>query len=101
MVKRADKQKKEFLKRLERLADRRVNDAVKLAFLDREGMEEVDELDLSGLVELKKTEKSFEAKFVDQLKVLEMMRELMKQEDQQAAEEFFRALNGAAGGEGD
>ena len=100
-MKRADKQKKEFLKRLERLADRRVNDAVKLAFLDREGMEEVDELDLSGLVELKKTEKSFEAKFVDQLKVLEMMRELMKQEDQQAAEEFFRALNGAAGGEGD
>lgn len=88
-----------MLRRLERLADRRVNDAVKLAFLDRESVEQVDELDLSGLVELKKSEKGFEARFVDQIKVLEMMRELMKEDGNQAAEDFFRALNGAAGGE--
>lgn len=96
---RTQRQRKEMLKRLERLADRRVNDAVKLAFLDRESVEQVDELDLSGLVELKKSEKGFEARFVDQIKVLEMMRELMEENGGQAAEDFFRALNGTAGGE--
>lgn len=94
-----ERERKEMLARLRKLADRRVNDAVKLAFLDAEQVEQVDELDLSGLVELKKTEKGFEARFVDQIKVLEMMRELMERSDTEAAEEFFQALNGAAGGE--
>lgn len=95
---KTERERKEMLARLRKLADRRVNDAVKLAFLDAEQVEKVDELDLSGLVELKKTEKGFEARFVDQIKVLEMMRELMEKHDTEAAEEFFRALNGTAGG---
>lgn len=94
-----ERQRKEMLSRLRKLADRKVNDAVKLAFLDGESVDKVDELDLSGLVELKKTEKGFEARFVDQIKVLEMMRDLMDRSDTEAAEEFFQALNGAAGGE--
>ena len=94
---KTERERKEMLARLRKLADRRVNDAVKLAFLDAEQVEQVDELDLSGQVELKKTERGFEARFVDQIKVLEMMRELMEQSSTEAAEEFFQALNGAVG----
>ncbi len=96
---KTQEQREEMMARLRKLADRKANDAVKLAFLDQESAQRVDELDLSGLVELKKTDKSFEARFVDQIKVLEMMRELMEQEDNQAAAEFFQALNGAVGGD--
>jgi len=97
-VSKTERERKEMLTRLRKLADRRVNDAVKLAFLSAEQVEQVDELDLNGLVELKKTEKGFEARFVDQVKVLEMMRELMEQSNTEAAEEFFRALSGNTGG---
>lgn len=97
---KTERERKEMLNRLKKLADRRVNDAVKLAFLNAEQLEQVDELDLNGLVELKKTEKSFEARFVDQVKVLEMMRELMERSNTEAAEEFFRALDGKADGAG-
>mgnify|MGYP007126864994 CR=1 FL=1 len=96
MVTKTERQREEMLERLRRLADRRVNDAVKLAFLDQESAGQVDGLDLSGLVELKKTDKGFEARFVDQIRVLEMMRELMDRGDTRAAEEFFQALGGAA-----
>lgn len=95
----AEEQRAEMLERLRRLADRRVNDAVKLAFLTGETAEQVDGLDLSGLLELKRSEKGFEAKFVDQMKVLEMMRELMERDRAEQAQEFFRALDGAAGEE--
>lgn len=94
---KVERQRAEMLKRLRRLADRRVNDAVRLAFLTPETVEQVEGLDLSGLVELKRTDKSFEVKFVDQIKVLEMMRDLMGQSDHQAAEEFFQALGDSAG----
>lgn len=91
-------QRKELLERLRRLADRPVNDAVRLAFLTSETAEQAKELDLSGLTELKRTDKGVELKFVDQIKVLEMMRELMKQ-DGGNAEEFFRALGERTGAE--
>lgn len=95
---REEKQRAEMMRRLRKLADRKVNDAVKLAFLTPETAGQVDGLDLSGLVELKRTDKSFEARFVDQIKVLEMMRELMEK-DAGSAEEFFRALEKTAGEE--
>lgn len=91
--------REELLKRLRKLADRPVNDAVRLAFLTPETVEQVKELDLSGLVELKRTDKSVEVKFVDQMKVLEMMRELMEQDGGNSAEEFFRALGERTGAE--
>lgn len=96
----AEEQRAEMLERLKRLADRKVNDAVKLAFLSEETADQVDGLDLAGLLELKRTDKSFEAKFVDQMKVLEMMRELTERSDTRAAEEFFKALGSAAGKDG-
>lgn len=87
---------KEMLARLRRLADRRVNDAVKLAFLTEETADQVDGLDLSGLVEVKRSDKGFEAKFVDPMKVLEMMRELTERNRTEAAQAFFQALNSGA-----
>lgn len=93
----AEEQRAEILERLRKLADRRANDAVKLAFLTEGSADRVDELDLSGLVEMKRSEKGFEAKFVDQLKVLEMMRELTQKDTAKEAEAFFQALNSSAG----
>lgn len=95
----AEERRRELLERLQRLADRRVNDAVKLAFLREETAQELDRLDLSGLVELKRSEKGFEAKFVDPLRVLEMMQALTQRDSEQEAEAFFEALNGSAGAE--
>lgn len=95
-----DKRREEIMERLRRLADRKTNDAVKLAFLSGEDADRVDELDLTGLVELKRNANgSFEAKFVDQVKVLEMMTELAQAGNTEAAEDFFAALGAAAGSE--
>lgn len=94
----ARRHREELLKRLRKLADRPVNDAVKLAFLTAETADQTKDLDLSGLAELKRSDKGVELKFVDQIKVLEMMRELMEQ-DKDRAEEFFRALGENSGTE--
>ena len=97
---KTETQRRELLRRLRKLADRRVNDAVRLAFLDGEHLEELAGLDLSGLVELKKSDRGFEAKFVDQVKVLEMMGALMEEDGgADTVDQFFRALDQAAGGE--
>lgn len=93
-----EEQRAELLKRLRKLADRPVNDAVKLAFLTPETADQAKDLDLSGLTELKRSDKGVEIKFVDQIKVLEMMRELMER-DPGNAEEFFRALGERTGTE--
>ena len=91
--------REQLLEQMRTLACAKVNDAVKLAFLREATAGQVDELELSWLVELKRSEKGVEAKFVDQIKVLEMMRDLMERSDTQAAEEFFRALNETSGAE--
>lgn len=93
-----EEQRAELLERLRKLADRPVNDAVKLAFLTPETADQAKDLNLSGLTELKRSDKGVEIKFVDQIKVLEMMRELMER-DPGNAEEFFRALEEQTGTE--
>lgn len=97
-MEKTQQQREELLARLKRLADQPVNDGVKLAFLTPETADRVEGLNLSGVTELKRTDKGVEVKFVDPIKVLEMMRELMEQ-DGKNAEEFFRALGESAGAE--
>lgn len=97
-MKKVEHQRAELLRRLRKLADQPVNDGVKLAFLTPENADRVEELDLAGVTELKRTDKGVEIKFVDQIKVLEMMRELIEQ-DGKNAEDFFRALGESAGSE--
>lgn len=76
------RRKKELRTYLRRLAKWRNNDAVKLAALGLDDVEAIERLDLYGVSELKKSANgAFEARFVDRLKVLEMLRELTEEED--------------------
>lgn len=83
----------ELLEELRRLAAWRNNDVVKLAFLDGEAADQVDALDLSGVVELKRNANgTFEAKFVDKVRVLTMIRELMEERRDGELEAFLDGL---------
>ena len=62
----------------------------------------VDELDLSGVVELKRNANgTFEARFVDKVRVLAMLRELMEERRDGELEGLLDGLcRGSDGGEG-
>ena len=61
-----------LLHRMERLAQCRVNDAVKLAFLDEGQLEKIDGLELGALKEFKRSGNgAVELKLVDRVAVLE------------------------------
>ena len=79
---RAEQQKlrQELVAYLRRLAKWKNNDVVKLAFLEAEDARQVDQLDLTGVVELRRNANgTFEAKFVDKVRVLGMMRDMMEE----------------------
>ena len=83
----------ELLAGLKKLAEWRNNDVVKLAFLDGADAEKVDGLDLSGVVELKRNANgTFEAKFVDKVRVLAMLREVLDEGHGGALEDFLDGL---------
>ena len=83
----------ELLEHLRRLVEWKNNDVVKLALLGPEDGPKVDELDLSGVVELKRNANgTFEAKFVDKVRVLAMIRELMEERRDGALGEFLDGL---------
>ena len=83
----------ELLKYLRQLVEWRNNDVVKLALLGPEDGPRVEELDLSGVVELKRNANgTFEAKFVDKVRVLAMIRELMDERRDGALGEFLDGL---------
>ena len=78
---------------LKRLVEWRNNDVVKLALMGPEDGPKVEELDLSGVVELKRnTNGTFEAKFVDKVRVLAMLRELMEERRDGTLGEFLDGL---------
>jgi len=84
---------------LKALAQLKNNDVIKLAFLEPEKMDEVDHLDLSGVVELKRNANgTFEAKFVDKVRVLAMLRELMERRQDGELREFLDGLCPETGG---
>ena len=83
----------ELLEYLRRLVEWKNNDVVKLALLGPEDGQQVEELDLSGVVELKRNANgTFEAKFVDKVRVLAMIRELMEERRDGALGEFLDGL---------
>lgn len=89
----------ELVSCLQALARWKNNDVVKLAFLEPEKMDEVDGLDLSGVVELKRNANgTFEAKFVDKVRVLAMLRELMEQRRDGELKDFLDGLYPETGG---
>ena len=91
-----------LLKQMERLAQCKVNDAVKLAFLDGAMLEELDGLDLTALTEFRRSEKGgSEVKLVDRVAVLKLLVELSAGQEDQKAVDFFRAWEGKAEGKED
>ena len=87
--------REDAVRRLAQLAFGRVNDAVGLAVRHGEG--ETAELDLSAVAEIKVTDKGgVEIKFVDRVRALEALCELLDSGDQEAGE-LYRVLAEAAG----
>ena len=88
-----DKIRQELVSYLRKLAKWKNNDVVKLAFLDAEDVNRVDQLDLTGVVELKRNANgTFEARFVDKVRVLGMLRELMDEKRDGELGDFLDGL---------
>ena len=86
---------------LRRLARWKGNDVVKLSLLEAGDLEQVGKLDLTGVAELKRNANgTFEAKFVDKVRVLAMLRELMEEGRDGPLEEFLDGLSGQGDGDG-
>ena len=94
MMERDRRKARSILRRLEQLAAGRVNDAVKLVYLDEASRDEIDGLDLTALTEFKRSASgAVEIKLSDRAALLERIYRLM-QEDEDAGEAFLRALEG-------
>ena len=82
-----------LMRHMERLAGGRVNDAVKLAFLDGERVDEIDNLDLSALTEFKRSGNgTVEIKLMDRVAVLEKIAAMLERGEEDEADAFLRAL---------
>lgn len=82
----------DVLRRLERLADLKANDAVKLAFLSEKQVRDIDEMDLRALTELKRHGNgAVEIKLVDKVLALEKLCEIARKGGD-GAEALLRAL---------
>ena len=91
----------DVIRRLCQIAFSRPNDAVALACGQKRGA--VAELDLAAVAEFKCKEDSAEVKFLDRVRALQVLGELLgKQEDGSdgAARDFLAALEACAGTEG-
>lgn len=92
--------RQELVGYLRKLAKWKNNDVVKLAFLGPEDADRVNKLDLTGVVELKRNANgTFEARFVDKVRVLAMLRELMEERRDGALEGLLDGLYRPRGGD--
>ena len=94
-----ERDRKEILDQIRSMVKSRPNDAVKLAFLDREQVEAIDQMDLMMLSELKRSGNGgVEVKLNDPLQTMERLLGLLeeKQDERGKAAEFFRAYEGSA-----
>ena len=92
--------REELIAYLRGLAEWRNNDVVKLAFLEEDKADQVDRMDLSGVVELKRNANgTFEAKLVDKVRVLAMLRELMDERQDGELGAFLDGLYGPGDGD--
>lgn len=86
--------RRELVAYLRKLIRWKNNDVVKLAFLEGADETQVDGLDLTGVAELKRNANgTFEAKFVDKVRALAMLRELMEERRDGALENFLDGLS--------
>jgi hypothetical protein len=74
------------------LAQARVNDAVKLAYLDQEDRDMIDKMDLTALTEFKRAGNgAVEVKFADRMKTIERLLDLYREDP---AQQLLRSLAG-------
>ena len=98
-MERGRKEKKEVLEQMRRIVRSRPNDAVKLAFLDKEQIEEIDRMDLFLLSELKRSGNGgVEGKLSDPLQTMERLLAVLREGETSPAESFYQALESGAGG---
>lgn len=83
------------LEQIRKLAESRVNDAVRLAFLSQEELGALDGLDLSAVAEFKRSSAgTVELKFIDRLAALQWLLERAGEDPK--ARRLYEALEGAA-----
>ena len=88
--------RKAVLRQIRKLAESRVNDAVRLAFLSEEELGELAKLDLSAVAEFKRSSNgTVEGKFIDRLAALQWLMD--RAEEDPKAQRLYEALEGAAG----
>ena len=86
-----------FLQKLGKLAFCRSNDAVKLAFLGDDALSQIDRLELGALTEFHRLSNgTVEMKFIDRVKLLELLQELIRGSAETGAADLVSAINAAA-----
>lgn len=86
----------EVLHRLATLTEQKVNDVVRLAFMDETNLRTIKSMDLGCLTELKrKSDGTVEMKFIDRVDALEKLFD-MAGKSGNGAEKFFKALEQTA-----
>ena len=92
--------REDAVRRLAQMAFGQVNDGVRLALLGKTA--ETENMDLSAVAEIRVTDKGgVEVKFVDRVKALETLCNLLESNNGQGATDLYRALTAAGdGGEG-
>lgn len=89
--------REEILGEIDRLAKERVNDAVRLAYLDENELEEIDRLELAAVTEFRRSSNgTVELKFVDRLAALKWL--LEQAEDDPKGRALYEALEKGAEG---
>ena len=85
--------REQLLEQMRALACARVNDAVKLAYLPEEEREAIGKLDLSALIEFRRSGAgTVELKFADRMKALERLLELSGPSGEEQLDSLVRRM---------
>ena len=85
--------REQLLEKMRALACAKVNDAVKLAYLPEEEREAIGKLDLSALIEFRRSGAgTVELKFADRMKALERLLELSGPSGEEQLDSLFRRM---------
>lgn len=85
--------REQLLEQMRALACARVNDAVKLAYLPEEEREAIGKLDLSALIEFRRSGAgTVELKFADRMKALERLLELSGPSSEEQLDSLFQRM---------
>lgn len=85
--------REQLLEQMRALACAKVNDAVKLAYLPEEEREAIGKLDLSALIEFRRSGAgTVELKFADRMKALERLLELSGPSNEEQLDSLFQRM---------